>query len=176
MSDSTISTALQRVAKTFTLKPGLALQPDTSAHASLQGGLAIEVRHPDGHVVRTDMPAAMGGGGAEVSPGWLMRAGLAACTATVIAMQAQRLGINLTRLDVSAHSRSDARGMLGLDESVPAGPLEMELRIDLASDNADDQALAELAAWGDRHSPIGNAVRRPIALQVIVNGKPGAVH
>lgn len=171
MPDSPISTALQRVEKTFAQKPGMALQADTEARATLSGGLSLEVRHPAGHVIRTDMPSVLGGGGQEVAPGWLMRAGLASCTATVIAMRAERLGIRLTRLDVTATSHSDARGLLGLDPSVPAGPLDVAMRVDVGAENADDAQLAELVAWAQEHSPIGNALRRPIQVELTVNGK-----
>jgi len=169
--DSPISSALQRVEKTFAHKPGLALQPDAEARATFSGGLSLEVRHPSGHVIRTDMPSVLGGGGKDVAPGWLMRAGLASCTGTVIAMRAERLGIRLTRLDVTAASHSDARGLLGLEPSVPAGPLDIALRIDVAAENADNTQLADLVAWAQEHSPIGDALRRPIEVELTVNGK-----
>jgi uncharacterized OsmC-like protein len=175
LSDSPISTALQRVEKTFAQKPGLALQADAEARASLSGGLSLEVRHPAGHLVRTDMPSVLGGGGQEVAPGWLMRAGLASCTATVIAMRAERLGIKLTRLHVTASSHSDARGLLGLDPSVPAGPLDIALHVDVAAENADDARLADIVAWAQEHSPIGSALRRPIEVELTVNGKPSGL-
>lgn len=175
MSDSPISTALQRVEKTFAQKPGLALQADAEARATLSGGLSLEVRHPAGHLVRTDMPSVLGGGGQEVAPGWLMRAGLASCTATVIAMRAERLGIRLTRLHVTATSHSDARGLLGLDPSVPAGPLDIALHVDVAAENADDARLADIVAWAQEHSPIGSALRRPIEVELTVNGKPSGL-
>lgn len=176
MADSSISAALQRVETAFTQKPSLALQNDAPAHAVFKGGLAMEVQHPSGRAVCTDMPAVLGGGGAEFPPGWLMRAGLASCTATVIAMRAERLGIRLTRLEVTASSRSDARGLLGLDACVPAGPSQLDMQVAIAADNADDQALAELVAWADAHSPVSSAVRRALELHVSVNGGPANVH
>ena len=172
MSDSPISSALQRVEKAFAQKPGNALQADAEARATWSGGLAMEVRHPAGHMIRTDMPSVLGGGGQEVAPGWLMRAGLTSCTATVIAMRAERLGIRLTRLDVTATSHSDARGLLGLDPSIPAGPLDIAMRVDVAAENADDAQLADIVAWAPAHSPIGKARRRPIEVQLTVNRKP----
>ena len=51
-----------------------------------------------GETVITDMPTAMGGDGAGPNPGWLLRASMASCTATAIAMRAARLGITLSRL------------------------------------------------------------------------------
>jgi len=62
-----------------------------------------------------------------------MRAGLASCTATVIALRAERLGIRLTKLEVTAQSSSDARGMLGLDPSVPAGLVQLDMQVAISS-------------------------------------------
>jgi len=171
MPVSSISAAVQRVENTFAKKPGLALQADSAAHAVLTGGLAIEVRHPAGHVIRTDMPAALGGGGDEVVPGWLLRAALASCAATVIAMRAERLGIRLDQLEVSANSRSDSRGLLGLDPAVPPGPLEVDLHIHVTAEGVSPRALAELVAWADEHSPVTDALRRALQVGVIVNGE-----
>jgi uncharacterized OsmC-like protein len=171
MPDSTICVAVKRVENALTQKPGRGVQPDTPAQAVLTGGLGMQVHHPNGHTLRTDMPTSLGGGGEEVSPGWLMRAGLASCTATVIALRAERLGIRLTKLEVTAHSSSDARGMLGLDPSVPAG-LQLDMQVDIQAENADEQALAELVAWADEHSPIASTVRSSQDLRVSVNGAP----
>lgn len=168
MAAATIRDALQRVCTTFTQKPRLALQPDTQARAEWTGGLAMRVTHPDGHVVHTDMPESMGGTGAAVSPGWLMRGGLAACTATVVAMRAEQLGIRLTRLQVTVGSRSDARGMLGLDDSVDAGPLDLDMQVDIGAQGQSAQALAELVAWADAHSPVSGALRHALDLRVSV--------
>jgi uncharacterized OsmC-like protein len=176
MADSSICLALQRAEQTLSQKPHAAVQRDTAAHATLRDGLAVDVRHPEGHVLTTDMPATLGGSGEHVSPGWLMRAGLAACTATVIAMHAHRLGIVLDHLEVTACSRSDARGMLGLDDAVPAGPLEVELEVEIAAAGLEDSVLRDLVAWADTHSPVGNALRRAMEIKLEVRCRPQAVH
>ena len=77
MPDSTICTAVKRVESALTQKPGRGPQPDSPAQAVLTAGLGMQVRHPSGKTLRTDMPTSLGGGGEEVAPGWLMRAGLA---------------------------------------------------------------------------------------------------
>ncbi len=46
------------------------------------------------------------------------------------------------------------------------------MRVDVAAENADDTQIAELVAWAQEHSPIGNALRRPIEVELTVNGKP----
>ena len=66
------------------------------------------------------MATSLGGGGSAPSPGWLMRAALASCDATIVAMEAARAGIELTDLTVTVVSESDNRGVLGVGDAVPA--------------------------------------------------------
>jgi hypothetical protein len=109
MPDSTICMAVKGVESALAQKPARGFQHDAPAQAVLTGGLGMQVRHPRGQALRTDMPTSLGGGGEEFSPGWLMRAGLASCTASVIALRAERLGIRLTRLEVTACGSSWTR-------------------------------------------------------------------
>jgi hypothetical protein len=44
-------------------------------------------------------------------------------------MRAAVDGIELSRLEVVVDSESDDRGILGIDEAVPAGPLQMRVRV-----------------------------------------------
>ena len=101
------------------------------------------------------MPAALGGGATAPNPGWFLRAALASCNATVIAMRAAQRGITLTGLEVAVSSESDTRGMLGLDESISAAmqPLRMHVRISAAG--AKPEELREIVAWAAAHSPVG---------------------
>jgi len=64
---------------------------------------------------------AMSGAASAPNPGWFLRAALAACTTTAIAMRAARLGIKLEQLELTVESESDSRGLLGLDKNVSAG-------------------------------------------------------
>src|SRR6266545_904040 len=134
--------------------------------AALDRGLACRVEGPDGWSVATDMPAGVGGGGAAPTPGWLLRAAWAACEATVIAMRAAELGIPLDRIEVVAESESDLRGLLGADESVPAGPLGARSRIRVAAAGVEPERLRELVDWADRHSAVADALRRELATTI----------
>jgi uncharacterized OsmC-like protein len=129
------------------------------ATARLLGELRCEVQGPNGESVRTDMPPAMGGGASAPSPGWLMRASIASCTATAIAMRAARLGIELTILEVTVESASDNRGLLGLDERVSAGLTAITTRIRIAAQGVPADRLRELAQYGDEHSPMACTAR-----------------
>jgi uncharacterized OsmC-like protein len=108
------------------------------------------------------MPVDIGGTGSAPSPGWLLRAALANCDATVIAMRAAQLGILLERLEVTVGSESDDRGLLGLSDAVPPGPLGVRVTVRIAAKGASAEQLRELVQWAEQHSPVNDAVRRPV--------------
>lgn len=141
---------------------------DRPATAVIEEGLRCRVEGPDGAVVVTDMPGAVGGGGSAPPPGWLARAAQASCDATLIAMRAAELGIELDTLEVTVDSESDDRGLLGMDDSVPAGPLSSRIRVRISAEDADPERLRELVEWADRHSPVSDAVRRAVPTSVEV--------
>lgn len=141
---------------------------DSPATAVIEEGLRCRVDGPDGRVAVTDMPGSIGGGGSAPSPGWLARAAQASCDATIIAMRAAQEGINLKVLEVTVDSESDDRGLLGMDESIPAGPLSARVRVRIAADDIDPARLRGLVEWADRHSPVTDGVRRAIPTKVEV--------
>jgi uncharacterized OsmC-like protein len=140
--------------------------PDRPATAVLEDGLRCRVEGPDGWAVLTDMPAAVGGGAAAPSPAWLIRAAWASCAATAIAMRAAELDIALTRLEVTAESETDMRGLLDVGNGVAPGPARARLEVRLAADAANEQQLDELVRWADSHSPVGDALRRALPVEV----------
>lgn len=159
MSAANIREALEKLGRLITEQPEKARAKNVPAIARLVEGLRCEVKGPNGETVHTDMPPAVGGAASAPAPGWLLRASLASCTATTIAMRAAKLGVSLTTLEVTVESSSDNRGMLGLDDKISAGLSPITTRVKIgASDMAADQ-LRELAEWGDRHSPIACTAR-----------------
>ena len=159
MSAANIREALEKLGRLITEQPEKARAKNVPATARLVEGLRCEVKGPNGETVHTDMPPAVGGAASAPAPGWLLRASLASCTATTIAMRAAKLGVSLTTLEVTVESSSDNRGMLGLDDKISAGLSPITTRVKIgASDMAADQ-LRELAEWGDRHSPIACTAR-----------------
>jgi len=113
------------------------------------------------------MPQSVGGGDAGPSPGWLLRAALAACDATLIAMQAARDGVTLRSLAVTVDSESDDRGILGMDPSVPAGPLSVRVRVAASVTEGDAESLVRTAAG---RCPVHDAVARAIPVRVEIQG------
>jgi uncharacterized OsmC-like protein len=161
-----IRTAIEGASAYLTEHPDEARYTDSPATARLEGGLSVRVSGPAGEELVTDMPAAVGGGGGALGPGWLLRAGVAACVTSLAAMRAAQVGIERFGCDVVVDSESDDRGILGLDANVPAGPLSMRVRLRLSG--ADPDVLREVAAWAVEHCPVSDAVRRAVPLDVIV--------
>jgi uncharacterized OsmC-like protein len=170
MGDPGIREAIERLSAAFAADPEKARARNAAATARIAGGLRCEITGPHEERAVTDMPAAMGGKASAPNPGWLLRAAMASCTATVIAMRAARLGIDLSVLEVSVESESDSRGLLGLDERVSAGLDGLRTLVRIGG-NAESQSLRELAAWADAHSPVGCTVRRarecPLEIEVV---------
>jgi uncharacterized OsmC-like protein len=162
-----IRSALENVAGYLAENPDEATEVDAPATATLANGLSCRVEGPLGELT-TDMSTALGGGGSAPSPGWVLRAALASCDATLVAMEAARSGIELTKLSVTVVSESDNRGVLGVGDA-PPGPLSMRVRIELAASNAGEDELRELVHRAESHSAVLDAVSRavPVTTEVV---------
>lgn len=175
MTTQKIAAALQRVEAVLRRRPEAGLHDDAPAIARWKGGTRIVASHPNGNQMSTDMPNELGGSGDQVTPGWLFRAGLASCLSTCVAMAAAAEGIELTALEVLAGSRSDTRGLLGMEdangERVCAGPRDVHLLVRISARGVSAQRLHTLVHDSLRCSPVPTAVTRavPVALTVEVD-------
>ena len=142
--------------------PDEARYTDSVATAVLEEGLRFRVAGPSGDDLTTDMPPAVGGGGEGLSPGWLLRAGLAACAGSLVAMELDRAGLAVTGLKVEVDSESDDRGILGMDPGVPAGPLSVRVRVEATVEAGDRGAVEDAIRRGLERCPVADAVRRPV--------------
>lgn len=169
MSDPSIREALEKAQRVFSAKPAAALIQNPPASARIVEGLRCEISGPAGEKVFADMPPPMGGSGSAPGPGWYLRAGLASCTAVRIKMRAAELGILLTRLEVTVHSQTDARGMFGMD-GVSAGLSGLRMEVRIGATGTRVEALRELVRWSEEHSPVSCTVREAprCALEVLV--------
>lgn len=165
MSAAHIRQSMEQLAKHFADHPQDALTQDKPAVASIESGLRCKALGPKGESLVTDMPAPIGGGGSAPTPGWYLRAALANCDATMIAMRAAQLGITLSQLEVTVGSRSDNRGLLGAAEGVAAGPLDVQLSVRIAAPGVPAQTLHDLVHWAEAHSPVGDALRRALSVK-----------
>ena len=177
MSAEYVANALERAEVVLRRRPDMGMHDDSPAVARWRGSTRIVTSNANGIEIQTDMPGELGGTGDQVTPGWLMRAGLAACTATRIAMGAAAAGIELTTLELRASSRSDTRGLLGMTESdgsaVGAGPQDMQLHVTIAANGVPAEKLRALVEESHRCSPVPCAIQNetPVGLQVeVVDG------
>jgi uncharacterized OsmC-like protein len=83
-------------------------------------------------------------------------------------MRAAQEGIVLGTLEVTVNSESDDRGLLGIDDSVPAGPLTTSVQYRLEAEGVSADRLQGLIDWAEAHSPVGDALSRaiPVTLEV----------
>jgi uncharacterized OsmC-like protein len=168
MTSDRIRAAIEAATGNYAAHPEQARSTDSEARASLVHGLVIEVVGTAGERLTTDMVPSAGGTGTAPSPGWLLRAAEASCVTTLIAMRAAVLGITLNTVEVTVDSESDDRGMFGIDNAVPPGPLTGRVRVRLVAEGVDDATLEELAQWGVEHCPVCNALERPVPISVEV--------
>lgn len=169
MSDpQAIRNAIESATSYLRENPEEAVATDSLATARHVGGLKFEVADPDGRSLTTDMVTAVGGEDSAPSPGWLLRAALASCDATLIAMHAASAGIELTELVVEVDSTSNDLGILGIDPSVPRGPLDMTARVKVSSRDVGAAELEELVRNAIDHCPVCDAVKSPVEMRVEV--------
>jgi uncharacterized OsmC-like protein len=174
MSAEYVADAMQRAELVLRRRPDMGMHDDAPAVARWRGSTRIITSHSNGQEISTDMPGELGGTGDQVTPGWLMRAGLAACTATRIAMGAAAAGIELTTLELRATSRSDTRGLLGMTEAdgtpVGAGPHDVHLHVTIAAQGVSAERLRALVEEGHRCSPVPCAIQdeTPVGLHIEV--------
>jgi uncharacterized OsmC-like protein len=161
-----IRTSIEAAVGYLSEHPDEARYTDSVATATLEEGLRFRVTGPGGEEIATDMPSGVGGGGEAPTPGWLFRAAVAACAGSLVAMEAARDGVRLTSLAVDVDSESDDRGILGMDDAVPAGPLSMRFVVRAAADgDADLDALVRRAV---ARCPVVDAVGRAVETSVEV--------
>jgi uncharacterized OsmC-like protein len=168
LATDAIRKALAEATTYLTAHPDEARSTDSAAVASVVNGLVVRVTGTGGASITTDMVPSVGGTASAPSPGWLLRAAEASCVATLIAMRAAMLGIELENLEVTVDSESDDRGLLGIDEAVPAGPLSGRVSIRLTAPGVDPATLEEIARWGVKHCPVCDAVERSVPITVEV--------
>lgn len=173
MSSDTLLDAQQRLERLVRQRPAVARIRDVPATALWEGGGRTCVLHPDGNMVYTDLPRELGGNGAQVSPGWLLRAALASCAVTRIAMLAAERGMQPERLEADVTSETDLHGLLGLcradGQRVPPGPLAIHLRLRIRVPNVEDRAVRDLVEQAMGVSPVLGAMTEAVVVRLDID-------
>ena len=145
-----IKEAMEQAVGYLSEHPEEARYTDSLARATLGDTLRVDVEGPGGERIATDMPKGVGGRGEQHSPGWLFRAAA--------------LGIELTSVEVEVDSESDDRGILGMDEGIPAGPLSMRVRAEASATGVDDHTLRDIVERGASRCPVFDAIGRAVSV------------
>ena len=163
-----IRDAVARASAYLTEHPEDARYRDSAAHARLTDGLRVEVSGSGGESVTTDMPKGIGGGGSAPGPGWYFRAAAASCVASLIGIRAAMIGLVLSpgSVEVIVDSESDDRGILGLDEVIPAGVLSLRVVVSFGDVAAERPQLESVARWAVEHCPVTDTTRRAVPVEV----------
>jgi uncharacterized OsmC-like protein len=176
MTAETIAKAMQRVRAVLARRPQAGIHADEPAIARWDEGMRVVACHANGTQITTDMPVELGGAGDQFSPGWLLRAGLASCLATRVAMEAAAAGISLSRLEVSARSTSDARGLLGMTddggEPITPAPREVQLEVRIGASDVPRERLQAMVEDSFRCSPVSAAVERMVPVGLRIDFEP----
>jgi uncharacterized OsmC-like protein len=166
MAASDIAAAISGAREYLTANPAEARYRDSEATATIEDGLRVRVTGPDGAELVTDMVQGVGGGGTAPGPGWMLRAAYASCVATLIAMRAAEDGFSVERLEVTVDSESDDRGILGIDASVPAGPLSVRVAVTASAGGSDAAAVRAAIEESVARCPVHDAVARAVPVEI----------
>jgi uncharacterized OsmC-like protein len=164
MQSTGIGKAVKKVESYLQSQANPGAQADVPATATIEDGLKCRIEAPDGGAIYTDMPRSVGGSATANSPGWHLRAALASCDATLLAMRAARLGLKLDSIEVRVEAASDGRGMF-LDENISPGSVGMRLTFRIGANEVSPQQIKELVAWVEQHSPVAADITRAVELQ-----------
>jgi uncharacterized OsmC-like protein len=90
---------------------------------------------------------------------------LAGCVTTTTVLHAAARGIQIESLSTELVGTLDVQGLLALDDSVPIGYEQIQIKMDIKADCSDEE-LDELLAFARDHSPVCNTVCRPVPVTV----------
>jgi uncharacterized OsmC-like protein len=170
-----IAEAVANATHYLTEHPDEARYRDSAAVAVLVEGLRVDVRGGDGSALQTDMPTGIGGTATAPSPGWILRAAIASCVASLIGIRAAVLDWQLGSVEVSVDSESDDRGILGIAEEIPAGPLSTRIAVTVVADGKGAGDVEALVQWAIGHCPVSDAIRRAVPLEVTIRRLPDRI-
>jgi uncharacterized OsmC-like protein len=90
---------------------------------------------------------------------------LAGCVTTTFVLHAMARGITIKELSTELKGNIDLQGLLGLDDSVPAGYEQIDIKMKVKADCSDEE-LDALLAYTQQHSPVCNTVCRPVPVVI----------
>lgn len=90
---------------------------------------------------------------------------LAGCVTTTFVLHAMARGISIIELSTELKGQLDVQGLLGLNDAVSPGYEKISIVMHVKAD-CSDEALADLLAYAQAHSPVCNTVCRPVPVEI----------
>lgn len=114
----------------------------------------------------------LGGKNAGPNPVELLLVALGTCQEIMYSAYASVMGINLDSVKVDLKGEINLNGMLGLDETTPAGFNKITFKTNIES-SADEETLMNLIDAVEKHCPVMDTILREITISgsASVNGK-----
>ncbi len=136
-------------------------------HSIINGfhGAMQDIERSQPFHLHTDEPPILLGRDQNPNPGEFLLHALAACVTSSLIYHAAARGIVIEEVESNVEGDLDARGFLGIDESVRNGFRNIRLSFDICADLS-DQELQEVAELGRAFSPVFDAVRNGVPITV----------
>ena len=137
-----------------------------SVDTKLVSGVTCEAQIREFPPMVIDEPPVLAGSDSGPNPVELILAALGTCQEIMYAAMASLMDIELDGVEVSVKGYLDLKGLLALDEQVPAGYREIKFETRIES-SSDPEKVAQLISMVESHCPILDTIVRPVP----VNGK-----
>jgi uncharacterized OsmC-like protein len=134
-----------------------------TAKASAGPGVASTVT-TGRHRIEVDEPPLLGGGDAAANPVQYYLAALLSCQVVTYRFWADRLGVAIDDLTLSAEGDIDIRGFFGLDPAVRPGFTAVRVTVTISGPESAER-YAELRRIVDRHCPVLDLTAQPTPVQ-----------
>ena len=144
--------------------PDAAITPVRAEADCSDPGITATVAGWNG-AVRAGLHPATGGDGSDACSADLLMQALVACAGVTLRSVATAMALEVRAVDIVAEGVFDARGTLGIDRSVDVGVQRVRVVATVDTD-ADDTALARLAASTERYCVVGQSLRHPPAIEI----------
>lgn len=169
----TQSERAERISQVSAWAQSLSERPERGAlTVSVEGAAAGSVGsvfHASGHRIVVDEPATLAGDGLAASPVEYVLTALLSCQVVTYRVWAANLGIVVDSIEASAEGDLDARGFLGIDDSVRPGFQGIRVSVRVSGPETEAR-YRELQSAVDTHCPVQDlfANQTPVTTELVV--------
>lgn len=130
-------------------------------------GVVGSVTTARGHTLAVDEPPTLGGSDTAINPVETYLAALLSCQVVTYRFYADKLGIELDELALSAEGDLDVRGFFGIDDAVRPGFTEVRVTVDISGPESQER-YRELADTVEAHCPVLDLTTNPTPVTTTV--------